>query len=334
VDASTGDVVQTRYKPWGEVRFTTANATLPTRYTFTGQYSYVSDDATDLGNAGFGLMFYNARWYDPAIGRFVSADTVVPGGVQGLDRYAYVSNSPVVYTDPTGHYPDRTAYWSISLTINLSNSIPVNAIGAQFRPNSNSGLSGQYNNLCGDIVLEMIYDTFVSDAPLSYFQNDSRPPTALGDVPTWAWELGLEFANSFPSGWTGIAYQFGSKYGLEGGNSSFTSYTDEAIQFDHLSNTEILSIMIRTLSQGHFLIMLATIDASGKLVKSTTYHWVVITGVSQDGVTIKNPFTNRSEVYSWEEYFASFGYGAIEIIPPSNVTVQVTIRTSPLATPE
>ena len=92
-----------RDKPWGEMRFTTANATLPTRYTFTGQYSYVSDDATDLGNAGFGLMFYNARWYDPAVGRFVSADTIVPGGVQGLDRYSYTVNNPVRFTDPSGH---------------------------------------------------------------------------------------------------------------------------------------------------------------------------------------------------------------------------------------
>jgi hypothetical protein len=48
----------------GEVRYreaspeqsegdTTPNTTLSTRYTFTGQYSYVSDDATDLGNNGF-----------------------------------------------------------------------------------------------------------------------------------------------------------------------------------------------------------------------------------------------------------------------------------------
>jgi hypothetical protein len=71
VDASTGDVVETRYKPWGEVRFTTASATLPTRYrvasrrdTFTGQYSHMDDSATDLGAAGFGLIFYNACWYD------------------------------------------------------------------------------------------------------------------------------------------------------------------------------------------------------------------------------------------------------------------------------
>ena len=32
------------------------------------------------------------------------ADTIVPGGVQGLDRYAYVNNSPLNYVDPSGHF--------------------------------------------------------------------------------------------------------------------------------------------------------------------------------------------------------------------------------------
>lgn len=49
-------------------------------------------------------MFYNARWYDPALGRMAQADSIVPGGVQGLDRYAYVRNSPLNYVDPSGHY--------------------------------------------------------------------------------------------------------------------------------------------------------------------------------------------------------------------------------------
>ena len=103
VDSVTGETIETRYKPWGEVRYTDLNKTLPTRYTFTGQYSYIADDATDIGAAGFGLMFYNARWYDSALGRFAQADTIVPGGVQGLDRYAYVANNPLRYIDPTGH---------------------------------------------------------------------------------------------------------------------------------------------------------------------------------------------------------------------------------------
>ncbi|MFZ5881280.1 MAG: protein-glutamine glutaminase family protein [Chloroflexota bacterium] len=104
VNASTGAVIETRYKAWGEVRYTTPEVTLPTRNTFTGQYSYVSDDATDLGSSGFGLMFYQSRWYDPASGRFSQADTIIPGGVQGLDRYAYVNNSPLNYVDPSGHF--------------------------------------------------------------------------------------------------------------------------------------------------------------------------------------------------------------------------------------
>ena len=108
-DTDFSDMVETRYKPWGEVRFATPSKTLPTRYTYTGQYSHVSDEATDLGSAGFGLLFYNARWYDPSLGRFAQADTIVPGGVQGLDRYAYVSNSPINYIDPSGHrcYPEN-----------------------------------------------------------------------------------------------------------------------------------------------------------------------------------------------------------------------------------
>ena len=76
----------------------------------SGQYSHTLPlwDMDDLFTAGvtegFGLMFYNARWYDPALGHMAQADSLVPPGVQGLDRYAYVNNSPVNYVDPSGHY--------------------------------------------------------------------------------------------------------------------------------------------------------------------------------------------------------------------------------------
>jgi RHS repeat-associated protein len=72
-------------------------------YTFTGQASYMDDPITSGTTEGFGLMFFNARWLDPAIGRFAQADSIVPPGVQGYDRYAYGLNNPSRYTDPTGH---------------------------------------------------------------------------------------------------------------------------------------------------------------------------------------------------------------------------------------
>ena len=92
---ATGTVVsQTRYKAWGEVRH--QSGVTPTEYGFTGQFSHAAD---------FGLMFYNARWYDVSLGRFAQADSIIPPGVQGLDRYAYVNNSPMNYVDPSGHDP-------------------------------------------------------------------------------------------------------------------------------------------------------------------------------------------------------------------------------------
>ena len=41
----------------------------------------------------------------PYINRFLSADTIVPGytNPQNLNRYRYVTNNPLRYTDPTGH---------------------------------------------------------------------------------------------------------------------------------------------------------------------------------------------------------------------------------------
>ncbi|MDY7077863.1 MAG: RHS repeat-associated core domain-containing protein [Chloroflexota bacterium] len=89
---------RTLYYPYGGVRWPTGGSTLPTDYTFTGQRN----------EAGIGLMDYHARYYDAAIGRFVSADTIVPepGNPQSLNRYSYVLGNPLKYTDPSGYYSE------------------------------------------------------------------------------------------------------------------------------------------------------------------------------------------------------------------------------------
>ncbi len=43
------------------------------------------------------LVDLNGRVYDPTVGRFISADPI-----EGFNRYAYVDNSPLDYTDPSG----------------------------------------------------------------------------------------------------------------------------------------------------------------------------------------------------------------------------------------
>jgi len=82
-----------RYHPWGATRY--SSGTTPTDRQFTGQVNDVE----------IGLYFYQARYYDGALGRFIQADSIVPSpqDPQSLNRYSYTLNNPLKYTDPTGH---------------------------------------------------------------------------------------------------------------------------------------------------------------------------------------------------------------------------------------
>lgn len=53
------------------------------------------------------LIHMNGRVYDPLLGRFISADPFVtrPHDGQGLNRYGYVVNNPLAFTDPSGFDP-------------------------------------------------------------------------------------------------------------------------------------------------------------------------------------------------------------------------------------
>ena len=90
---SGAQVSQQTYYAFGSVR--TTSGSLPTDYAFTGQKadSYIK------------LIQMGARWYDPEIGKFTQPDSIIPhpGNPQSFNRYSYVINNPLRYTDPTGH---------------------------------------------------------------------------------------------------------------------------------------------------------------------------------------------------------------------------------------
>ena len=80
------------YYAYGSER--SASGDLQTDRTFTGQ----KRDAT-------GLMYYNARYYDPALGTFISPDSLVPNpaSVINYNRFLYARGNPLKYSDPTGY---------------------------------------------------------------------------------------------------------------------------------------------------------------------------------------------------------------------------------------
>jgi len=144
VDESGNRVAELRYAAWGETRYTSGS--LPTQYQYTGQKQ-----------AELGLYDYGARWYDPALGRFLSPDSIIPGmpgnsfspltvdyqeislleqlnlgnresfqvgylplSSPAYDRYAYTFNNPIRYNDPDGHDP-------ISVTLGLGFVLTIGA---------------------------------------------------------------------------------------------------------------------------------------------------------------------------------------------------------------
>jgi RHS repeat-associated protein len=103
VTRSDGSVAEEMfYKPFGETALD--EGSISVNHKFTGQEL---DSETEL-------YFYNARYYNPVLGRFISADTIVPNypNPQSLNRFSYVLNKPIEFVDPSGHYNMTYSYES------------------------------------------------------------------------------------------------------------------------------------------------------------------------------------------------------------------------------
>ena len=98
-DSNGNVVVEYTYDSWGKLISITGSlaSTIgvknPLRYR-----GYYYDTETSL-------YYLQARYYDPDICRFISADALLVAGndyIQGMNRYAYCYNNPIMYLDPSG----------------------------------------------------------------------------------------------------------------------------------------------------------------------------------------------------------------------------------------
>jgi RHS repeat-associated protein len=89
VDSTGSTAADYTYEPYGK---TTSVSTVDNPVQYTGREA----DAT-------GLYYYRARYYSPALGRFISSDPIGLDG--GINTYVYVGGNPVSITDPSGRIP-------------------------------------------------------------------------------------------------------------------------------------------------------------------------------------------------------------------------------------
>ena len=97
-DKNGNEIQNYEYSAFGQSRYTQSTNVFKVSRRYTSQ---VLDDTT-------GLYYYNARYYDPELGRFIQPDDVIQdlSNPQSYNRYSYVLNNPLRYTDPTGHGPN------------------------------------------------------------------------------------------------------------------------------------------------------------------------------------------------------------------------------------
>ena len=93
-DSSGNQTALYEYDPYGTT--VTHTGATEVKHRFTGQEA---DDST-------GLYYYGARYMDPQLGRFITADGYVqsPTDPQSYNRYSYAKNNPIKFTDPTGNF--------------------------------------------------------------------------------------------------------------------------------------------------------------------------------------------------------------------------------------
>jgi len=202
-----------RYLPFGDVRDTyrkDAGFSLQTQYRFTGQRLEQRLGAPE-GGLDRGLYFYGARWYDSSLGRFIQADTIVPspGNPQSLNRYAYVLNNPLRYTDPTGMFSED----EIMTYLGVDSWEAVLALFGQ-----GGSLEGRWG------WIEILRNARLGDSIAIRKHHSTWPNPSNGDVPTI-----FDGVFEEQDGQLVVRGRYGSQAAGRAGTAAILSATDAAV---------------------------------------------------------------------------------------------------------
>jgi RHS repeat-associated protein len=272
-------------------------------------YSWGSDqpDIPDLGTsfkytgqrqAEAGLYFFNARWYDPELGRFIQADTIIPepGNPLAWDRYAYGYNNPVKNTDPTGHASESyceqapISYRSQCLAAVgappiTQHTIPLAVEPQQQRDPNNPNSAGTN---CGQFCFAMGWSYLHPDNALT-----GKEVSTTADEEGWHI---YSFPFTSPSSMVKMAQHY---------NNQSTGTREEHGNIVDGDNAKGLLDDVTKL--GFPVIVDVTVDvASNSDHDMSNTHFVLVTGVVGDNVYYNDPFLGQAKSTTWKNFWSSW----------------------------
>ena len=323
------------YSPYGET--ISSNGDFATDYGYTGE---MTDDT--------GLVNLRARYYDPSMGRFISADTW-GGDYQdplSLVSWSYVEENPINRADPTGNdpwwcdseptqaerdqcYSGWLSNWHKNNTPNINNYDPaVEPKNITWNPSMDVSLSPS--------IYEGTHDSQY------YPKADNPDPNNLSKITRGYNSCGQLVVSMIIANYchcnTDYYYQDIWKKGFNG-NKQTTSAGDilagalnsgllpgwkGTSSYDWNMGPNSANVLKTMLGKKHYAIALVQIKIEGgysRIIRDTGIgHWVLITGMSAqwekndnssyNWIRINNPYNNRKEYYPWTDFKTSWSHFA------------------------
>ena len=221
-----------------------------------------------------GLTNMNARLYDPMIGRFISADSIIPNAENPLayNRYMYVYGNPISYRDPDGHNPWLIVGAAVFFTVahmtdsEILQAASTIALGASVSYATGLGFTGIFNNgYIGAGLGSSFSSLTVSFAKTGQLTEESLKSAAISGI---AAAVAYGIGHGGPNGASPFDDRPFFKAGMHGATSGMRSVL-EGGEFHHgfiaglaghfsgeltgsVSGTEFQDVMSRTMVAASF----------------------------------------------------------------------------------
>ncbi|WP_185155654.1 SpvB/TcaC N-terminal domain-containing protein [Rudanella paleaurantiibacter] len=250
VDTNGAVLQHLRYDAWGR----RLNADRPGAAADTASYrtdrGFTKHEHYDL----FQLIDMNGRVYDPVVARFLSPDPFVdnPLDLQAYNRYSYVNNNPLTYTDPSGYFKLKKVFRAITKVVNKVTDVAVKV--ALANPINKLNLKAAYES--AKVVAKVLDSKVMPDVIRDHWRPVLTTGAAIvvGVLTAPAGPAASGAASGFTSGFLGSAWSGGSfndatKAGTKGAiygaaTAYLTSAVGDAAAAKNLNAAESIGVKV------------------------------------------------------------------------------------------